>query len=103
MWLIQIFKPLLELAICKEYLMTRKTTGSGTSRRSKKSPASAKPLAPQAVPSARKNVIPINLDDEIRRRAYEIYLERGSTPGNEHDDWVLAERQVRERYQQQTA
>lgn len=29
--------------------------------------------------------------DEIRLRAYEIYLERGSLPGNELDDWLKAE------------
>jgi len=26
-------------------------------------------------------------DDEIRRRAYEIYLRRGGEPGHETDDW----------------
>jgi hypothetical protein len=32
--------------------------------------------------------------DEIRRRAYEIYLERGSLPGQELEDWVQAEREI---------
>jgi hypothetical protein len=27
-------------------------------------------------------------DQEIRRRAYEIYLERGEQPGRELDDWL---------------
>ncbi len=27
--------------------------------------------------------------EEIRLRAYEIYLERGGLPGNELDDWLL--------------
>lgn len=49
---------------------------------------------------AKKNVIPINLEDEIRRRAYEIYEQRGRTPGSEHEDWLQAEREVRARYQQ---
>ena len=31
---------------------------------------------------------------EISRRAYEIYLERGSLPGNELDDWLQAEREL---------
>ncbi len=31
-------------------------------------------------------------DEEIRRRAYEIYLERGEQPGRELDDWLQAER-----------
>jgi predicted SnoaL-like aldol condensation-catalyzing enzyme len=30
---------------------------------------------------------------EIRRRAYEIYLERGEQPGGELDDWLQAERE----------
>jgi hypothetical protein len=32
--------------------------------------------------------------EEIRRRAYEIYLEHGSLPGNEVDDWHQAEREL---------
>ena len=32
--------------------------------------------------------------DEIRRRAYEIYLERGGQPGGELDDWLQAEREL---------
>jgi hypothetical protein len=33
-------------------------------------------------------------DEEIRRRAYEIYLERGEEPGHELDDWFQAEREL---------
>jgi hypothetical protein len=33
--------------------------------------------------------------EEIRLRAYEIYLERGGLPGNELDDWLQAERELR--------
>ena len=29
--------------------------------------------------------------DKIRRRAYEIYLERGSEPGRDLEDWLQAE------------
>jgi hypothetical protein len=32
--------------------------------------------------------------EEIRRRAYEIYLERGDLPGDELDDWLRAEREL---------
>jgi hypothetical protein len=32
--------------------------------------------------------------EEIALRAYEIYLERGGTPGNELDDWTRAEREL---------
>ena len=33
-------------------------------------------------------------DQEIRRRAYEIYFERGEQPGRELDDWLQAEREL---------
>jgi Protein of unknown function (DUF2934) len=32
--------------------------------------------------------------EEIRRRAYEIYLERDGHPGDELDDWLRAEREL---------
>ena len=32
--------------------------------------------------------------DKIRRRAYEIYLERGAEPGRELEDWLQAEREL---------
>lgn len=57
----------------------------------------------RVTPEVKKNVIPINLEDEIRRRAYEIFEERGRTPGDEHEDWLRAEREVLARYHQQSA
>jgi hypothetical protein len=33
-------------------------------------------------------------DEEIRRRAYDIYLERGGQPGRDLDDWLQAEREL---------
>jgi hypothetical protein len=33
-------------------------------------------------------------EEEIRCRAYEIYLERGAVSGGELDDWVRAEREL---------
>ena len=32
--------------------------------------------------------------EEIRIRAYEIYLERGGKHGNDLDDWIQAEREI---------
>jgi hypothetical protein len=46
-------------------------------------------------------VVPINLEDEIRRRAYELYKQRGTGTGSEAGDWLVAEREVRQRYHQQ--
>jgi hypothetical protein len=36
--------------------------------------------------------------EEIAQRAYQIYLERGSVPGNELEDWTRAERELLEKY-----
>ena len=35
------------------------------------------------------------LEEQIRRRAYEIYMERGGASGSELDDWVQAEMEIR--------
>jgi len=33
-------------------------------------------------------------EEEIRRRAYELYLERGQQPGRDLEDWFQAEREL---------
>ena len=33
-------------------------------------------------------------EEEIRNRAYEIYLQRGRQPGHELEDWLQAEREI---------
>jgi len=35
-----------------------------------------------------------NHDEEIRRRAYEIYEARGREDGHDLDDWLLAEEEI---------
>ncbi len=52
---------------------------------------------------ARANLVPINLDDEIRRLAYLLSERRGFEPGHEAEDWLAAEREIRQRYHQQSA
>ena len=51
----------------------------------------------------KRSLVPINLEDEIRRRAYELYEQRGYLPGNEQDDWFTAEREILGRYNQRSA
>jgi hypothetical protein len=34
--------------------------------------------------------------EDIRRRAYEMYLERGASHGSDFDDWLKAEQELRE-------
>ena len=77
--------------------MAQKIT-ENSKRRSKKI-ASVEPLT---VVEPRKDApggsIPVNnLEEEIRRRAYELFLERGGTPGHESEDWITAEQEVRSR------
>jgi hypothetical protein len=33
-------------------------------------------------------------DEQIRRRAYELYLRRGNQPGSELHDWLQAEKEI---------
>ncbi len=40
---------------------------------------------------------PISLEEEIRRRAYELYQARGRKGGEELNDWLEAEAEIRRR------
>jgi hypothetical protein len=62
------------------------------------------PRMPEIVKTEpRANLVPINLEDEIRRLAYLLSERRGFEPGHEAEDWLAAEHEVRQRYQQQSA
>ena len=96
-----------------------KTTGSSTTSRSRKTAASTQPAAVQVAPEVPKNgkpanlvlvdapvnlevnLLEVNLEEEIRHRAYELYLQRasaGDESGNEDQDWLIAEREIRSRH-----
>lgn len=49
---------------------------------------------PGAVPAITKNQAEVDMEAEIRRRAYELYEQRGYTPGHENEDWLVAEREI---------
>lgn len=51
----------------------------------------------------RANIVPISLDEEIRCLAYLLSERRGFEPGHETEDWLAAEREVRQRYHQHSA
>jgi hypothetical protein len=53
-----------------------------------------------APPAEQNHSVPTEVEEEIRRRAYELYQQRGCTPGREHEDWLMAEREVADRSQQ---
>ena len=63
----------------------------------------AKKVVGVAKNDSRAHVVPINLEDEIRRRAYELAEQRGFSGGHETEDWLSAEREVLQRYRQQSA
>ena len=42
----------------------------------------------------RENPVP-NVEDEIRRRAYELYEQRGREDGHDMDDWLRAEEEIK--------
>jgi hypothetical protein len=74
-----------------------KTARNGSSL--SKSPAAVSETT--VTPEGQSNGNSIDLESEIRRRAYELYEERGRTPGHESDDWVVAEREIVARYNHQ--
>ncbi|MGH9530196.1 MAG: DUF2934 domain-containing protein [Terriglobales bacterium] len=37
---------------------------------------------------------PVDMESKIRQRAYELYEERGYTPGMDQEDWFRAESEV---------
>jgi len=40
------------------------------------------------------NGSPTDVEAKIRERAYQLYEERGGTPGHENEDWLRAEREI---------
>ena len=98
---IQHFRPLLDLGSCKEFVMAKNTTETGKRRVRK-----AASIQPPVAIEPRKETVTVsaapvsNLEEQIRRRAYELYLQRGGTPGNPSHDWLVAEQEVRSRHTQ---
>lgn len=70
-------------------------------KRSEPRKAARKPEIVKSEP--RTNLVPINLEDEIRRLAYLLSERRGFEAGHETEDWLTAEREIRQRYHQQAA
>ena len=49
---------------------------------------------PETLVEEREVLLRSAREEEIRNRAYEIYLQRGGQPGSELEDWLQAEREV---------
>jgi len=67
-----------------------------------------KPVIPMPEPGSKTvvrkgfpGVPPMDLEAQIRERAYQLYQARGCTPGQENDDWFRAEQEVRARQNHQ--
>jgi glycerol-3-phosphate dehydrogenase len=49
---------------------------------------------PSFASEGKKKQTAIDVESEIRQRAYELYVQRGFEPGHENDDWLIAEREI---------
>jgi hypothetical protein len=49
---------------------------------------------PGAAVEKRERLVRSTGEQEIRDRAYAIYLQRGAQPGHELEDWLQAEREL---------
>jgi hypothetical protein len=74
---------------------------NGSTKTTVRKKAVVKPEIVKSEPRA--NLVPINLEDEIRRLAYLMAERRGFQPGHEAEDWLAAEHEIRQRYHQQSA
>jgi hypothetical protein len=53
--------------------------------------------------SLEKLMTPVEVEEAVRRRAYEFYEQRGYVDGHDIEDWLLAEQEVAGRLRQKTA
>ena len=91
-------------AVSSEVLASE-SNGNGSATNGVKKTARRKTTAkPEIVKSdLRATVVPINVEEEVRRLAYLMSERRGFEPGHEAEDWFAAEREVRQRYHQHSA
>ena len=60
-----------------------------------KTVASADRTQPKKAAQQKEELLDSTREQEIRNRAYEIYLQRGGQAGYEVDDWLQAERELK--------
>jgi hypothetical protein len=64
----------------------------------------AMPRAPKKTGQSNGNGSSVNgniSNDEVAKRAYDLYLSRGGGHGLDFDDWIEAEKQLKQNQQQQ--
>ena len=59
-------------------------------KNNKKEPGATRRARPRTRPQAKR----LPTEEEIRNRAYELYLARGGEGGHEREDWEQAEREL---------
>ena len=52
------------------------------------------PTQPETAVEEREGLLHSTREQEMRNRAYEIYLQPGGQPGYELEDWLQAEREL---------
>ncbi len=79
----------------------RKKTSPKKQKALVKEPSVVTPIDGGAASGARQfeaSKFPDEIESEIRRRAYELFEERGRREGFAHEDWARAEAEVLSRY-----
>jgi Protein of unknown function (DUF2934) len=78
--------------ICKEYLTMAKAKTSRTTPTPNSNVTSISSAA--TAPESKRKQPVADVEGEIRQRAYQLYEQRGSAPGHENEDWLMAEREI---------
>lgn len=74
---------------------TKRGKPAATRRRASQATVLLEPLPTLLPKAAPTNLAHGPTDDEIRTRAYQIYLARAGRPGTPEGDWLQAERELR--------
>ena len=85
--------------------MSRKSAPQAVEARKTTAPESPMPLSmskDKRLPELVNYVVPFNLEDEIRKRAYELWEQCGRESGHENEHWLVAEQEVRSRHNGQS-
>ena len=101
MWLIHQFDSFLNLGTCKEYSYMAKAKTPRTSTTRNKQVLQMPDPGSTTILETKMISAPTDIQDEIRRRAYALYEQRGCAPGHEIEDWEIAEREILMRFNQQ--
>lgn len=76
----------------------KKSARPAAGKKTSKKAAARKPAVRKSG-SVRKSAVDLKTFlDEIRRRAYHIFQERGSFHGSDLDDWLKAEKEIKKKY-----